>query len=352
MNKRERVMRAVNFQETDRIPIYDFIDNNRIREYFSGEKITKENAWRLEYAAVRAVCDATRALLIPTFHPHRMIDEDGFVTYHDYETSWIEKRPFEDVTGLKRWAMKDMERAKKWKPDLAYVEEYRSTILAHKRGIGDDTVIIVESDVGLENPRDKAGLELFSYLVADEPAMVSAWIEALNEKEIRKAKAIADPELVPIMLTYGDIAFKTGLIHSPGWLRREFIPRLKKLVDAYHERGVKCLYHSDGNLNEILDDLVGAGIDGINPVETAAGMDIADIRSRYPNIFIAGGIDVSQLLTLANPEEVRATCLKAIEDTGGVGYLMGSTTELLPMAKIDNVLAMIECAHSFNKMSA
>lgn len=352
MTKRERVMRVINFQETDRIPIYDFIDSNPIREYFGGEEITEENAWRLEYVAVRAVCDATRALLIPSFHPYRTVDEDGFVTYHDYETSWIEKKPFHDVEGLKRWAMKDMQRAKKWKPDRAYVEEYRSTILAHKRSIGDDTVIIIESDVGLENPRDKAGLELFSYLMADEPDLVSAWIEALNEKEIRRAIAIADPELVPIMLTYGDIAFKTGLMHSPDWLRREFIPRLKKLVDAYHERAVKCLYHSDGNLNEILDDLVSSGIDGINPMETAAHMDIADVRCRHPMLFIAGGIDVSRLLTLGSPEEVKAACVKAIKDTKGVGYLIGSTTELLPMVRIENLLAMIEVAHCFNRMSA
>ncbi|MEW5815677.1 MAG: uroporphyrinogen decarboxylase family protein, partial [Spirochaetota bacterium] len=229
----------------------------------------------------------------------------------------------------------------------AYVEEYRNTIMKHKKGIGDTTVIIMESDVGLENARSMAGIELFSYLVEDEPQLASEWLEALNEKEIRRAKAIADLKLVPIMLTHGDIAYKTGLIHPPEWLRKEFIPRLKKLVAIYHNCGVKCLFHSDGNLNEILDDLVMAGIDGLNPVETTANMHIADIRKKFPSLFLAGGIDASRLLTLGTPEEVRETCKKAIDDTGGLGYLIGSTTELLPMVKVENLLSMIEVAHNY-----
>ncbi|MEW5816010.1 MAG: hypothetical protein AB1798_11540, partial [Spirochaetota bacterium] len=112
MTKKERVMRAVNFQETDRIPVYDIIDNNPLREYFGGETITAGNAWKLEYTAIRKICDATRAIMIPVFHPHRTVDEDGFVTFHDYETSWIAERPFNDMEGLRRWILKDMERAK------------------------------------------------------------------------------------------------------------------------------------------------------------------------------------------------------------------------------------------------
>ncbi len=122
----------------------------------------------------------------------------------------------------------------------------------------------------------------------------------LNEKEIRRAKAIADP-VAPIMLVYTDIACKSGPLHTPSWLRAEFFPLVKKLVDVYHERGVKCIYHSDGNLNPVMEDLVATGIDGINPLETLAGMAVSDARARFPRLAIAGSIDVSQLLTLGTP---------------------------------------------------
>jgi uroporphyrinogen-III decarboxylase len=347
MTKRERVLRAMDFKEVDRVPLYDIVDSNALREHFGGEAITEANAWRLEYAAVREICDATRMLLVPEFHPHRSTDEDGFVRFHGPETSWIETRPFTDMDGYRKWALRDIERARAWRPDAAYVEEYRGTLRRHQEALGDDTVILVESDCGLEEPRDKGGMELFTYLNADEPDLVREWITVLNEREIRRAKAIADPALAPIMLVYTDIACKSGPFHSPSWLRAEFFPLVKRLVDVYHERGVKCVYHSDGNLNPVLDDLAATGIDGINPMETIAGMSIPDVRARHPRLVITGGIDVSQLLTLGTPDQVREECRRAIDATGGLGYLMGSTTELLPLVKVENVLAMMETARTY-----
>ncbi|WP_041643901.1 uroporphyrinogen decarboxylase family protein [Mahella australiensis] len=150
------------------------------------------------------------------------------------------------------------------------------------------------------------------------------------------------------MLTYTDIAYKNGPIFSPTFLRKEFFPRLKRLNDTYHEAGVKCLFHSDGNLMPIMDDLVAAGIDGINPMEVIAGMSIKEVRQRYGHkIFITGGIDVSQLMAFGTPEEVRQACVQAIEYAGGIGYFLGSTTELHPDIPAENILAMVEVAHTY-----
>jgi hypothetical protein len=346
MTKRERVMRTINFQETDRIPIYDIIDNDYIREYFGGGRITEENAWEFEYAAVRNALDMTRMLVVPNFHAGVDVkNEDGFVFHHDKYTVWIAGRPFDDMKGLLKWIEKDIDRQKKWNPDKDYVDNYRRYVNRHKKGIGDDTVIVIESDVGLDYCMNMAGMELFSYLIMDEPEITGEWLEIRNEAEIRRAKAIADPELVPVMLTYTDIAFKSGTVFSIDFLRKEFFPRLKKLNNAYQEAGVKCLFHSDGNLMPVMDDLVEADIDGINPVETMAGMSIGKIRKQYgKKIFITGGIDVSQLMVYGTPEEVSAECIKAIEESGGTGYFLGSTTELHPTVKVENLLAMINAA--------
>ena len=109
------------------------------------------------------------------------------------------------------------------------MEEYRKTILNHKKRIGDDTVIVIESDVGFKFTRHRAGIEPCTYFM-----------------------------------------------------------------------------------------------------------------------FITGGIDVSQLMAFGSPDEVREACRKAIDDTGGVGYFIGSTTELHPAVKMENVLAMVETAHAFS----
>lgn len=350
LSKSERVMRTVRFEDTDRIPVYDLVTQDALREHAVGGPLTEENAWRATYSAIRDNLDMTRAIHVPQFRDYDVEVDEGFVWHVERHTRWLKTRPFDDVSGLIEWIKKDIDRKSKWRPDRGYVEAWRSGVAAHQAGIGDDTVIIMESDVGLEHVRDTAGLELFSYLSVDEPELLSEWIDVVNLHEVRKVHAVADPQLVPIVLTYTDIAYKNALIHSPDFLRREFVPRLKRLNNAWQEHGVVCLFHSDGNLMEILDDLVGADIQGINPMETIAGMNIAEVRRRYGNrLFITGGIDVSQLMAFAEPDEVRARCKEAIDEAGGVGYFLGSTTELGPQVRLDNILAMVDVARTYRK---
>jgi uroporphyrinogen decarboxylase len=84
---------------------------------------------------------------------------------------------------------------------------------------------------------------------------------------------------------------------------------------------------------------VDVGIDILNPIETAAGMDIAEMHRRYPRLVFSGGIDVSNLLPFGTPQEVRDATVKAIEDSDGQ-ILVGSSTELQYAVPLENFLAM------------
>lgn len=352
LTKRERVMRTINFQETDRIPVYDIICNDSIIEHFLGEKITPQNAWQGVYKTIRASLDMTRMVNIPNFNIGKVWLEGaykGFSEFRERWTSWFQDRPFQDQIEAEKWIEKNIDYWTKWQPNTSFVENYRKYVTKRRNGIGDDTVVVIESPVGFDTAYIALGVELFTYINLDNPQLISDWLEVLNQKEIRKAKAIADPELVPVMLTYADIAYKGATLFSPMFLRQEFIPRLKNLVDVYHEAGVKCLYHSDGYLMGILDDLVGTGIDGLNPIEKAAGMDMEKVIEKYGRkIFIAGGIDVSELLPFGSAEAVSAECEKMIR-TAGPGYFLGSTTELHNKVPAENILAMLRAAKAIKE---
>jgi uroporphyrinogen decarboxylase len=117
------------------------------------------------------------------------------------------------------------------------------------------------------------------------------------------------------------------------------MPRLKKIVEVYHGKGLKVIFHSDGNLWDIMDDLVDCGIDALNPIESFAGMDIEKLRKRYPKLVLIGGIDCSELLPFGSPYGVRCTVKKAIEDSK-YGYFVGSSSELHNEIPLVNILAM------------
>lgn len=343
MTKRERVLRTINLQETDRVPIYDILQNDGLIEHLAGERLTVTEGDRIKGIAIGRSLDMTRMPDGPQA-PGVHRQENGLVIQQERWTSWIIERPWHDRATLLDWVRREIERSEHKVFDRTYAEGFFARMERFQGYFGDDTVQIVESGVGLTEIYWTLGWEDFSYLLADEPGLIEAWLEANNQAELRRVAAIADPRRIPVALTYDDIAYKTSLLLSPHWLRAHWLPRLKRLNDAWHERGAKCLFHSDGNLWPILDDLVAAGIDGLNPLEVQAGMTVREVRRRYPQLFLTGGVDVSQLLPLGTPEEVRAACLENIAATDGIGYFLGSTTELHWEIPVANIMAMFETA--------
>ncbi|MDI9600700.1 MAG: uroporphyrinogen decarboxylase family protein [Acidobacteriota bacterium] len=350
MTKRERVLRAVAFDEVDRVPVYDILQNDAIIEHYSGMRFAPGNGARITALAVGRALDLTRMAGGPIENPQTVRQAGGFTWQQARWTSWITERPFHDEATAAAWIREDIARA-----DAAvYREEHRRAFhgildeqtarFAEGDPDGDPTVHIVESLPGLTHMYHSVGHELFAYLLADEPDLIEEWMEALTQAELRRVECVADPVRMPLALTADDIAYKTGPLFSPRWLRSIFMPRLKRLNDAWHERGIACIFHSDGCLWPVMDDLIATGIDGLNPLEVLAGMTPRAVRERYPDLVLTGGIDVSQLLVYGTPEEVRAACRDAIDATGGRGYLIGSSTELHWEVKLENAIAMIDTA--------
>ena len=345
-------------QEADRVPLYDILCCDRAIEYFSGERLppladtpeVRETVERMTGKAVAHMLDMCRGFGFGPLVDRDFTDEYGFVMHQSAfaKTWWIARRPFDDergaITYLKAYTQRQREAATAIRANpAARREQHHSWFRGVQARIGDTVHLLEQQGTGLDDIRHMMGLELFSYVLADDPGLISEAIEAATDVSVAACHAIADLSLSPAVLTYGDIAFKQRLLHSPEWLRQEFFPRLKRINDAWHEHGFKCLFHSDGYLMEIMDDLVATGIDGLNPIEVVAGMSLKEVRQKYPRLFLAGGIDMSQLLSNGSPEEVRAACRQAIRDAAP-GYLMGSTTEADNSCRAENLAAMYAMA--------
>jgi hypothetical protein len=351
LSKRERALRTARFQETDRVPIYDIIQNDALIAHYAAEAITPENGYRVKGLAIGRTLDMTRMPEGPAV-PEERREEDGFIVHVERWTSWIIQRPFSDTPGMVAWVKSEIQRANQRVFDFAYRDRFlhwlddcaACSAAGDPTGRGDPALQVIESGAGLTEIYHRLGWEHFTTLMMDFPGLLEELLEANNRAELRRAAAIGGAERIPIALTYDDIAYKTATLISPRWLRQYWIPRLKRLVEAWHNQGALCLFHSDGNLWAVMDDLVGTGIDGLNPLEVLAGMEIKEVRRRYPQLFLTGGIDVSQLLSLGTVEEVRETCRQAIADTQGKGYFLGSTTELHWDVRVENAVAMFETA--------
>jgi uroporphyrinogen decarboxylase len=122
-------------------------------------------------------------------------------------------------------------------------------------------------------------------------------------------------------------------------------------MDAWHSHGVKVIWHSDGDYIALLDDLKAAGVDGVNPIEKLERTDhLRAVREGWPEFTMMGGIDCSHLLARGNRQEVAAAVRHALDVTRpGRRYILGSTTELHPACKLENILTMWDVALSYGR---
>lgn len=353
MTARQRIECTLRGDIPDRTPIFDLIQHIPLIEYVTGEKLTLENGLDLLCRTIGERLDITRGIAAPA-EEKTFRQDDGFVYKQEWWTTWLIERPFHDVEGLLDYIPRNIEEihqrqfgdmftfAGKSNVWGASSKSPREQFLELQEKVGENTVIFPnESPVGLDTAHVRAGLDLFAYAYAESPEVVSAWLEALNWAEIQRVHETADAALSPVALVYSDIAGTSELMFSPKFLRTEFFPRLARLVAAWHEHGIKVIYHSDGNLWAVLEDFRQAGIDGINPLEPLSTMYAGDVRRAYPDWILMGGVDVSQLIPFGTEAEVRRAVRRTIDDAGPTGRLwIGSTTEIHPAAKLQNVLAM------------
>jgi len=151
-----------------------------------------------------------------------------------------------------------------------------------------------------------------------------------------------------------DLGTQKGPMISPSTYD-EFIKPCHKMLVAAIKRDypqIKVMIHCDGGVRPLLPGLIDAGIDILNPVQvTAGGMEPAALKRDFGDALVfQGGLDTQNLLINATPEEV-AEATKRLIDTlaPGGGYLFGPSHNLLADIPAENVIAMFETAQHYGR---
>ncbi len=113
---------------------------------------------------------------------------------------------------------------------------------------------------------------------------------------------------------------------------REFVqPCHKRLFDEFHKRGMPVLFHTDGDVRVVLDDLIDSGVDSLNPLEAKANMDVRELAPLYgPRLGFCGNMDVTVMMT-NDRERIREEIRSKLEATMPYnGYIYHSDHSIPP----------------------
>jgi len=347
MESTERVRCVLCGGTPDRPPLYDLLRNDEAIEFYAGKPISDANREAIVLSAIGNALDATKQFIRFPETPRVEVLPDGRTRSHQRWTYWDEPLRFNNSDEVSLYIRNILDHPDAFFGDpLEYTRHGEADYQRKRFGMGGALLLEIGATEGFHNFYELIGLEMLSYLVVDYPDLLSQYLDMHVERSERWINSLVITDQIPAVFYGVDLAYKSGPLFSPVFLRRVVFPRIERLIAVYHKRGIPVVFHSDGNLWRIIDDLVALGIDGLNPIEVLAGMDPTELRRRYPHLVLVGGIDCSQLLPFATHQEVASVVRRTIEAVGP-GYMVGSSTELHSAIPLDNIRAMVDTAREY-----
>ncbi len=187
-----------------------------------------------------------------------------------------------------------------------------------------------------------------------EPEEVERLLDALMEKHLATLEKVCNAvgDIVDILRFGDDLGMDSGPFMAPEVYRKLFKPRHKMLCDYVKKHsGMKTFLHSCGSIYKLLPDLIEAGYDIINPVQTTCHeMEPEKLKKEFGSdiVFWGGGSDTRHILNRGNPAQVKEDVKRRLEIFApGGGFVFNPIHNIMPDVPPANIAAMFEAVDEF-----
>jgi uroporphyrinogen decarboxylase len=141
---------------------------------------------------------------------------------------------------------------------------------------------------------------------------------------------------------WGDIAYSKSTFFSPHMYKQTLYPFHRQLIGFFSECGLPVVYHSDGNLNQVIELLIEAGVRCLQPLEAKAGMDLLALKQQYGGkLVFMGNVDFEKIEhgMRAMEEEIK---LKVGLGKQGGGYIYHSDHSVPPKVSLEAYKSILD----------
>lgn len=365
MDGRERALRALNFEETDRIPIQGgWFKSPKFLEMASGVKMKygfTMNAWENPMRAIARAymnvgADITWSLVVPESEDEIttagcvMIDglnvnkDPRYNSPDDVVTKYVDVLP---EPGQVR-------------DSFDFEAEYDHFVRGTKVTQGEygDAMLWLN---GAHVPPFHVGFSQFGYrnylgaiIKHREPMRryFEYWGETCRLYNEVIAKATAEEGLTPFLIAGSDACDDHGPMVSPRIMDEIYFPYVRRSVEPLQSAGIKVLWHCDGNVMPILGSLMEIGFDGLQGFQEETGVDfpkIMDMKGKSGRpLIVFGSISVTTTLPFGTVEDVKKDverCIDLAEGRGGFALWLSNVAQ--PDVPVENIFAMYEHARRY-----
>ncbi len=409
LTSRERVLRTVNFQDADRVPI----DLGAMKASGIGIKAYNSIKAKLGIHSNTRICDpkfmiaSVEEAFMRRFHLDVVpLDVSSVLSDARPDKQWMPTALYEGAEGLLppgtsvgtdtegRWALLDQDLKPTsyrmpregyyfddisfneaggtidpalFRPETGFTDEQLSALQARGKLLYDNTGYAM---LGWGGGVCFLGLSLITDRMSNVTmGLPSEWMVMLmTEKEtchemMGKSVDASIKCLTQLHEATGDYCFAWGIAaDDSGTQRSEFInpelwvemikPHYSRLCAWVHQNTKwKTYLHSCGSIYNLIPHMIEAGVDILNPVQTSsANMEPDRLKKEFggKTVFWGGGCDTQHVLQTASPEEIREHVRErlAIFKPGG-GYVFNQVHNIQPNVPAENIIAMLDAAYEF-----
>lgn len=308
---KQRVMCAFSHKKADRLPVFDVINKpDMYLDFLSEDNFAAKGrpavrlAKKIGMDAV-LVHSAPYTCLIPPKEtwdtPNSFTDRFG-IRCQVTETSW----PLGMATGAIEPDEDFLRVIREQRVTEEDVREIREAVLE----AGDDIAVFGGVRSAFSFLFIALGLENLSIAMYEDPELLTEIIEAADdywtEVGLQMIKAGCK-----VLYVANDLGMNEKTLIAPDKLRELFFPSMARQIRAWKEAGAKILFHSCGNIDAVLEDLAGMGIDALTNIQVGAGMNLESTVQRIGDrVTIVGNVDATGVMC----QKDKAVIDKAIED--------------------------------------
>lgn len=200
-----------------------------------------------------------------------------------------------------------------------------------------------------------------AYLMGIERFLLLSWRRPDEARRLAEAMVDYGIELARLALAHGaqgfvvgeDIAWDRGLLLRAALYRSLFLPALEREIVALRALGAPVVFHSDGDVRALLDDLVATGIDALHGCAAAPGMDLASLAIRVDGrLCLWGNLDLDAFAD-EGPALARRVDRTLEAGSCAPGYIFGTSAGVLDTSlPAKGVQAGFDRAHGRSRLGA
>ncbi len=279
MTNRERFKRTLNFEPVDRLPMYEWCSCwDKTLERWKSEGLPPHLREHDDIARHFGLDVVNKMWVSPRT---TMDDETEYVSdmgsYEKRREELYPEDPLESVWHIAggRWEKVTKDMAERWAGEQA-------------RG---DAVIVMELEGYFWYPRTLLGIERHLLSFYDLPDVLHNINGDLAEYNLRAIDRITEILAPDVAVIAEDMSYNHGPMLSKGHFDEFMAPYYRKTTSKLVERDIICMVDSDGDIMPCASWFADVGVDGFEPLERQAGVDIVELRRRHPNLRIIGAYD-------------------------------------------------------------